>query len=277
MLKFFKRDLCNQGLIKVILEGGFGNQLFQFAASTQLAVKEDLPLSLEFKKGSRSYALDLLGLRQGTNYRVSIDSGSLKFEALPQIDECPLTEYRENGFTYSEIEIEGRHVELIGYFQSFKYFQEISEVLRKFILNRIPSLQDHRDTIYVHARLGDMALNPTSRAYHGIVSDEYIKNAIASFEKNDQKVVVITEELALLKKELPWIASRADEIQGKSLEEDFQTLLSAKNLVISNSTFSWWAAWLSQAKTVAPLQWFTPNVLLTHPTHDLLPETWMTI
>jgi len=277
MLNFFKRRPCNKGLIKVVLEGGFGNQLFQFAVATQIAMKERVPLSLEFKKGSRSYALDFLGLNQGTNYKVTIDAGILKFEPLLKIDKCPLIEFREKSFTYSEIKMNAKHVELIGYFQSFKYFEEIAESLRNFILSHIAPQAGQSNAIFIHARLGDMALNPTSRAYHGIISDEYVRNALETFDMPNQKIVVITEDRKDLEKKLPWTASRADEIQCKSLEEDFRTLLSAKNLIISNSTFSWWAAWLAEAETAAPKNWFTREILQQNPIHDLIPENWRLI
>ena len=51
-----------------------------------------------------------------------------------------------------------------------------------------------------------------------------------------------------------------------------------KSNVISNSTFSWWGAWLNQNENkivVSPQKWFTENSGLK--TETLLPEQWVLI
>jgi hypothetical protein len=56
--------------------------------------------------------------------------------------------------------------------------------------------------------------------------------------------------------------------------EDFIALAECKYHVISNSTFAWWAAYLSGGKVVAPKQWFGT---LPYSTEDLLPKSWEVI
>ena len=55
---------------------------------------------------------------------------------------------------------------------------------------------------------------------------------------------------------------------------DFYLLCNAENLIISNSTFSWWGAWLSNARTVAPAKWF-PKLPIS--TKDIVPERWVKV
>ncbi|EHC0071351.1 alpha-1,2-fucosyltransferase [Escherichia coli] len=46
-----------------------------------------------------------------------------------------------------------------------------------------------------------------------------------------------------------------------------------KNNIISNSSFSWWAAWLNENKNktvIAPSKWFKKDIK-----HDIIPESWV--
>ena len=59
--------------------------------------------------------------------------------------------------------------------------------------------------------------------------------------------------------------------------EDFISLAECKEQIISNSTFSWWAAYLSGGKVVAPKEWFAGALAKRCTTKDLLPENWILI
>ena len=47
-------------------------------------------------------------------------------------------------------------------------------------------------------------------------------------------------------------------------------------MVMANSTFSWWGAWLSKAMTVAPLDWYD-GVLKDAPKDDLYHPSWILV
>jgi hypothetical protein len=51
-----------------------------------------------------------------------------------------------------------------------------------------------------------------------------------------------------------------------------------KNTIISNSTFSWWAAWLNENPdkiVIAPHRWFADETLNTQALQDTMPENWV--
>ena len=68
-------------------------------------------------------------------------------------------------------------------------------------------------------------------------------------------------------------------ISGHSDIEDFFLMTLCNNFIIANSTFSWWAAWLSKSenkKIVAPKRWFGPG-LKHHKTEDIYCKDWIVI
>ena len=57
---------------------------------------------------------------------------------------------------------------------------------------------------------------------------------------------------------------------------DFTLITMCKNVIISNSSFSWWGSWLANSKkTVAPKNWF--GMPLSHDTKDLYRQGWIVI
>ena len=59
--------------------------------------------------------------------------------------------------------------------------------------------------------------------------------------------------------------------------EDFYLMSRCRHAVISNSTFSWWSAWLGEAGkpgriTVAPDMWFAPAANIDY--SDIIPDRW---
>jgi hypothetical protein len=57
--------------------------------------------------------------------------------------------------------------------------------------------------------------------------------------------------------------------------EEFKIISRSKRIVIGNSTFSWWGAYLagSNANVVAPAKWFKHK----QDPKDLIPPKWKTI
>lgn len=137
------------------------------------------------------------------------------------------------------------NVSLLGWMQTDKYFIHCTELIRHYFEMK-ELAEPIKDTILIHYRAcideGTLIV-PTLRDY-------YLK-AISILPKKD--IVVITDNI-----------NKAKEVIGLDCQyisdtpiKDFYLLAHADYLIMSPSSFSWWASFLSGAVTIAPLKWFT--------------------
>jgi hypothetical protein len=260
------------------LSGGLGNQMFQYAAGRALALRHNATLHLDIdgyeahNNNKRSYEL--------TNFNISgtvYCSNYTKFWWKNKISKIILNirglSYKEpNDFiqddNFFKIKI-GSYLQ--GYFQSFHYFQDIESTIRnEFTFKRnlksesdrylVGLLNDieQRESICVHIRRGDYLANDSLNICGLKYYNEGLK--IIAERINNPHCVVFSDDIDWVAKNfkpsLPTtlIYPTADHPSSLYLE----LMSSCKHFVISNSTYSWWAAWLASNKTkiiVAPKLW----------------------
>ena len=280
--------------ITVELIGGLGNQLFQYATGLAQAERLGCPLDLDITyfqvSDKRTLALEsfhhcgrsltFTQKRRGRlTARLQNRTGSI---------------LREASFAYDpRVAAIGVGTRLEGYFQSWRYFSEIADPLRGQIRNlRSPSiwykekLAELSDEAWVgvHIRRGDYA-TAQYRDKFGPVSLEYIARGLKFLSAigGPMKSVIFTDDPIDVRRELraSGMEALADEIiEPPADSEPLESLLllsQAAHLVLSNSSFSWWAAYLGdrpERLVVAPRPWF---VGLDHDTRDLLLPDWLTL
>jgi hypothetical protein len=64
-------------------------------------------------------------------------------------------------------------------------------------------------------------------------------------------IVLISDDLSGALERLGSLAARVTPHVGASAFADMAVLLSAKSLILCNSSFSWWAGWCGDAATIA--------------------------
>jgi hypothetical protein len=145
--------------------------------------------------------------------------------------------------------------------------------------NRLPTYNEHK--IAVHIRNGDYKLYPDK---HPIVSVDYIGAALNSLKENYS-----VEDIHIFSDEPQWCAQMAA-VRNMScmvvFEKDpiksFIKLMSYQHLVLSNSTFGYWAAmmrsklYLYKGSVFYPDQWFGPSYS-HYNTKDICPPGWIKI
>lgn len=282
-------------MIIIRIQGGLGNQLFQYAAARNLAEQEGAELKL-----------DLLSFHSGQVRNLELSAfnfeplqASLKeikqFSRFPQL-------YRHNPVLFSKL---GRHiyrepfyhfdsnflnlkdpVYLDGFFQSEKYFKAIEDIIRKeFIvkaelvkhLTEIINQWKDKETVSVHIRRGDYT-QKKYLAYHGLLTAEYFNQSIKIISEkiNHPHFCFFSDDINWVKKNINITASHTFISDfTKTAIEDFYLMSQCKHNIIANSSFSWWAAWLNnnpKKNIIAPQKWFNEA---PHNTKDLIPNGWI--
>lgn len=159
-----------------------------------------------------------------------------------------------------------------GNCQSTKYL----DGYREDILRWISIKDDYRkyrpapNVCVIHLRYGDFM---QSKAFLPI---EYYKNAMAYISSIDSSVIFqcVTDQKEMAEKLLPGVPvigsallntrdnNNANHHNGGPIGIDFCLLMNAEYVIIPNSSFSWWAAYLNTNKktVVAPKYWARFNI-----------------
>ena len=297
--------------IWVSLDGGLGNQLFQYYAGLYVASRSSQRLYLDltkvqFGRISHQLAIDSFEL-EGTvfhsKHRYSFayfrqilqnlfkaHVKSFKIEYL-KFDKVKRTYKSPYGGFDPNLERIERPLRLEGFFQTWRYYsatrsnsEGTSVALRlvepsihyQEMLTRIRA----KRTLVLHVRRGDYEESKNS---FGLLSVDYYIESLSTLEQKGfswDQIWLFTDDVAKVKTEFDNLIEVA-KIEVIPLEEladpaEVMMLMShARLCVIANSTFSWWAATLGDKKeaVVCPLKWFK-NI---EDPPDLLPTNWIKI
>lgn len=180
-----------------------------------------------------------------------------------------------------------------GYFQSPKYFEIIKNQLigifnvpKEHLLYPFRKLLVQKeDTIAIHVRRGDYISELGNYNKHGVLPIEYFTEAIQVVKKrkkNIKNIVFFSDEISWVKTNFNSLNLSYNVVYIDQLgvyPPNYELILLSRfcNIVISNSTFSWWSAWLSKDLNkiiVYPKIWFK-NQELNKQIQSLFEENWI--
>jgi hypothetical protein len=275
---------------RVLLRGGLGNQLFQYAFGRALAERYQATLRIDIGSGfardfvyRRKYELDVfelwdgLELIQPTKLEMQVQRVKLAFAQRKwAFADSYLIE--PSGGVYCDLATRlkaGRSYTCFGYWQSQRYFSEIEALLRQELhLTRKLSAKNQvmgdrmqaQESVAVHVRRVqyDCAIDP-----------EYYDRAITAMIERvpDATFYCFSDDLdwcrAHLLPKYPMVL-----VDNRNLHaiEDFQMMTHCRHYIIANSSFSWWAAWLGGSEGVV----LTPQADMSHrqPAEGDRPSHW---
>lgn len=114
-------------------------------------------------------------------------------------------------------------------------------------------------TLTINVRRGDYYSDPELRSVYGIDVDAYLRSAIDRIGARDlRRVVVVSDDPEWCGAHLAWLEDVGPlEVASAGPLHHLATLASARNLVLSNSTFSYWGGYLASTmddgcRVVAP-------------------------
>lgn len=295
----------------VVITGGLGNQLFQIAGA--LSLSDDPIFVVSCLGDPKTYLgeieiskMDFAGNIRFTNceknhnfskiiYSLLLSSATRrKFlhrnlicrNLLALISSIVLSVHL-NSIVYPRVSlgvglddtVADRHGNLlVGYFQTFKQSNRAREVLNS-ALNKIELLKSYEreksPDLVIHSRLGDYK----DERDFGVVDSKYFSRAIETIEDviSCQSIWLFSDEPDLAIRMIPEKYKDRIKVIGDVQDSPVRVLATMRNaraFVISNSTFSWWAAYSSASDhVVAPNPWFAQG---DSPTL-LIPVNWIEI
>jgi hypothetical protein len=269
--------------IYVKITGGLGNQLFGLAAGLEQANRLGCGLVLLTNNyrpgGTRKFSLDQLHLP--SHVSVLNESKRPRFFARRKT-------FREKGFSYDPSVFSVRPgMVMEGYFQSPKYFPNTKDLLRELVFPQDWVSESLDESIVpftaVHVRRGDY-LEAKTRAFHGVVGPSYFRNSLELLGRLNgfNRTIVFTDSPSHVRDEISLFGQGAELFSPDTEVDELETIRvmgRASRIVISNSSFSWWAAWKiscdapldGSIRVACPRPWFASGESAA----DLLAPNWV--
>ena len=310
-------------MVIVHISGGLGNQMFQYAMGRQLALLRhaDLKLDLsEYRSGNDRRAAGL----EAFTRKVGLHSLRISAAEASPAEKARLADPHTRGTVFSRFALRsirrilpgflfpashlrekhyrfdagvtngGGDVYVDGFWQSYRYFQGISDIIREEFRPADAGIEDYArkyveklkepggSVVGLHVRRGDLAhaheiLKKTSIVHGSPVSTDYISAAMAHFDES-ARFLVFSDSAA----DIDWCRKnvRSDRLyfsENHTDLVDMNIMSRCDHNIIANSTFSWWAAWLNQTpgrRVIAPGIWHSPGAPSAIPLDDLIPADW---
>jgi len=294
-------------MTEIVLRGGLGNQLFQYAAARALSLRSgtetriittllnsdfgedvserDLHLH-NFDIKAETYGSSALSRAQRLYYRAERKTGAVLGRLAADVLGV-YTEQERFGCDPNFGTIPG-NLRLYGYWQSERYFRDHSDLIRAELTLSSDMNDENRRwhdritdarSLSVHVRRGD---------YINLGLDlppEYYRAALT--QVSDRGI----SDVFFFSDDIGWVRENADRLVPERMDvaahfvdcnsevgphEDLRLMRACDHHVIANSTFSWWGAWLDEsdeALTVSPAYWFDV------PTDEIrvIPQRWKTV
>ena len=238
-------------MITFVVQGGLGNQLFQYAYGRALmACGKDVVFDTSFfeadhKYTKRPYLLDKFLIGDVIKTTKEHRQQNLFTRIINKID-------IDRKVRYVAISKDADNYIADGYYVSEKYFKDIRDSILSEVVLKNPSelfltwkakIQSAKNPLMIHARRTDHVANKTFT----LLDEHYYKKAIQYFD-DDCEIFGFSDAPEWLHGILP--NKKITIVSGQGLTECEEMLLMSlgKNFIIANSTYSWWGAWLSQHK-----------------------------
>jgi len=253
--------------------GRLGNQMFEYAALRGIAARHSYEWCIppSDRKGIENYSLHEC-------FKLSPD----RREGI--MEPCQYAQEPYFHFCQELFDTCPDNISLHGFFQSWRYFDNVKDEIRKDytfhqgILDPCKEMMEElegQEPIMLHVRRGDPNLTDPRGfkwsytqcgSMHPVQPIEYYENALKHFRK-DQPVIVFSDSVDWVKEQEFFSGDRfmISEPEDKYADGSFTPyadlcLMSlCSHAIIANSSMSWWGAWLQTNPdkiVIAPKMWF---------------------
>lgn len=260
---------AEQPFVMSYLQGQLGNQCFEIAAT----------LTHAWDNGARPLFLNLANDPR-CGIPVNREQVFWRIDASPAYIEKAEFSYLAKDWVYEPIPYHPNML-MCGYFQSEKYFRKYKDTICalfapkpeivNYLTNKYGHILSHPKTVSIHVRTYP---HDPKHQFWTLNGRGYVEKAVAHFDP-DSLFVVFSDNIPWCKKYLQGVAKNMIYIEREAHYHDFYLMSFCQHNIISNSTFSWWAAYLNKNPdkiVIAPKKWIQSNQKVSE---EIIPEEWI--
>jgi hypothetical protein len=259
-------------ILDLVLRGGLGNQLFQYFAGVELARQQGRILRIDTSWYDRNIHFN--GMLDARKYELDsfifeeklLKSSRIKLQNSPRVERLTKISPRWVGLALGQVEeLQPKERSLRRRLTTFGHW-----INQDFVPNRnkahellVDGLRTYgsdlailtqeiysREIVALHIRLGDYL---KFKNIYGTTSSDYYKKVLSSQEIKGKEIWLFSDEPDSAVKVLAGLANIDRVITSEDSLSSAETIVlisHAKTIVASNSTFSWWAGYISQNSQV---------------------------
>ncbi len=164
---------------------------------------------------------------------------------------------------------EAEHVFVNGYFENRAYFDHIRPILLDELQPRHAPLAAnaalyeaiaHSESVCVTIRRGDYLSTQYKKGFY-VCDENYFNHALTAIRQrvDNPLFVFFSDDIDWVRTHIPLPEGSLCERGKDPVWEKMRLMSACKHFIISNSSFSWWAQYLSQNEgkmVVSPTRWF---------------------
>ncbi len=183
------------------------------------------------------------------------------------------------------------NITFYGTFESPKYFDDIKDVLQKEFTPKYGILEHNKDlyekinstnSVCVTIRRGDFVTDPGFKKNLYVCDEKYFEKGLEVIKKKvkNPTFFVFSDDVEWCKKNMKFPKNTYYERGDDPTWEKLRLMYSCKHFIISNSTFSWWAQYLSRNNkkvVVAPSRWGNLSYKGDNIKTDIFEDEWTLI
>ena len=273
-----KRERDFDPCIVTMVDGGLGSQMWQFALGYCASLVSGLPVKYDIS-WFNNYGMDINGIYK-RNFNILNVFPNIPFGIASDYDVRLYKTYfykcNKKICSYNKDFILSKSPRYLGgYYQNYRYIDNGVENLREIL--RFPEyvLSDNNTyissqikscacPIAVHIRRGDYV-----NSMHDVIKPNYFYQSINILK---EKLANLTPVFFIFSNDLDYCRTILNKIEGRFIyvdgnnndngEHDMALMSQCRHFIISNSSFSWWPAWLAEDKdkiVICPDRWFNDD------------------
>lgn len=242
--------------------GRIGNQMFQYASLLGIADHRKYDYTLPPNHMNNIFLYDCFELD-------NVDTKISEWSSFKRISP------RTHSFDKNFFDQCPGNIDILGFFQTEKYFAHIKDTIKKhytfkkdiFNTSRqcFNQLSKDNNIISLHVRLTDNVDHSIMKK----VNFDYYEKALSCFDK-DIPVLIFSDDIETCMRQNIFYGSRFSFSQSPNQFVDLCMMAMCKYHIISNSTFAWWGAWLSDSqKIIAPKKWYNDYIHDTNEWYEI--------